>query len=155
MKNILGINLIELKNAPVFAKIAILIYWVASLQYLYVTIDGIFPDKIIREPISTSTIPVVVIIWIEAILFAFGALKLFLAFKLSTRKNWARIAVLIVSTLLAVFLVQGVINTVIIGPLPFLALLKGTYGLFAEVAAALLLLLPKSRGWFAPKRASV
>jgi lysylphosphatidylglycerol synthetase-like protein (DUF2156 family) len=155
MKNILGINLIELKNAPVFAKIAIFIYWLASLQYLYVTIDGIFPHKIIREPISTSTIPVVVIIWIEAILFAFGALKLFLAFKLSKRKNWARIAVLIVSTLLAVFLVQGVINTVIIGPLPFFALLKGTYGLFAEVAAAFLLLLPKSRGWFAPKRASV
>ncbi|MFM0729689.1 hypothetical protein PQQ52_04225 [Paraburkholderia sediminicola] len=154
MKNILGINLIVLKSAPVFAKIAIVIYWFAALQYLYATMGGIFPHKIIREPVSTPAIPVAAIIGIGLILYAFGALKLFLAFKLSARKNWARIAVVIVSTLLAVFLIQGVIITVIIGPLPFFALLKGTYGLFAEVVAALLLLLPKSRGWFVPKRVS-
>lgn len=37
----LEINSIALKNAPVFVKTAIAIYWIASLQYLCVTIGGL------------------------------------------------------------------------------------------------------------------
>jgi hypothetical protein len=154
MKNNLEINLIALKNAPVFAKIAILIYWAASLQYFYITIDGIFPYKIGRDSISAPNVPVMAIVLATALCLTFAALKLFLAFKLSARKNWARVMVVIVSALLAAFLIHAMINTVIIGQLPFFILLKSTYGLVAEVVAASLLLLPQSRGWFAPKRAS-
>ncbi|MGA7778036.1 MAG: hypothetical protein WCA85_10055 [Paraburkholderia sp.] len=147
----LGINSIALKNGPVFVKIAIVIYWVASLQYLCVTIGGIF---IMSEPISKPAIPFGAIIGVAEILITFGALKLFLAFKLLKRKNWARIVVVIVSALLAAFLIQGAINVTMATQHVFFDILKHNYGLFAEIVAASLLLLPQSRGWFEPKGTS-
>ncbi len=149
MKNNPAISLTELKNAPVFTRIAILIYWAASLQYLYT----IFPHRTGINPASTLHAPVTLMISTAAFLFALGVLKLFLAFKLSTRKNWARIVVVAISTLLAAFLIYAIIyGAIIIAHLPILSLLKSTYGLFSEVVAASLLLLPQSRDWFAPKK---
>lgn len=104
------------------------------------------------EPIFRPAIPLAAIIGIAAILFAYGALKLFLAFKLLKRKNWARIGVVIVSGLLAAFLIQGAINIAMVTQHVFLVMVKHNYGLVAEIVAASLLLLPQSRGWFASKR---
>lgn len=157
MGNHLGISLIETKNAPVFAKIAILIYWVASLLTLYFVMHAIFNEKIMRDLISTSTVPVdtihTLVISTFAAGFAFAVLQIFLAFKLLTRKNWARIVVVTISTLMAAaFIYQAYIS--ITYHIPFFPVLKNTYWLVAEVVAASLLLLPKSRGWFSPKRTS-
>jgi hypothetical protein len=151
MENNLRINLIALKNAPFIAKIAILIYCVATLQFLCLTIGGTF---FMIAPIFRPAIPLVAIIGIAAILLAYGALKLFLAFKLLKRKNWARIGVVIVSALLAAFLIQGAINIAMVTQHGFLIVVNHNYGLVAEIVAASLLLLPQSRGWFAAKRTS-
>jgi hypothetical protein len=151
MENNLMVNLIALKNAPFFAKIAIVIYCVATLQFLCLTIGGIF---FMIEPIFRPAIPLDAIIGIAAILFAYGALKLFLAFKLLKRKNWARIGVVIVSALLAAFLIHGAINIAMVTQHVFLVMAKHNYGLVAEIVAASLLLLPQSRGWFVSKRTS-
>jgi hypothetical protein len=43
---------------------------------------------------------------------------------------------------------------IILHLLPFSVVLKSGYWPVAEVVAASLLLLPKSRGWFVPKRTS-
>jgi hypothetical protein len=51
MENHLGTDLIAPKKAPVSAKIAILIYWVISLLYLFFAVAGILTDKIIRDSI--------------------------------------------------------------------------------------------------------
>src|SRR5471030_1041826 len=152
----LGTSLIETKEAPVFAKIAILIYWVASLLTLYFVMHAIFTEKIIRDSISASKIPVdtvhMLVIGILAAGFAFAVLQVFLAFKLSRRKNWARIVVAIISTLIAAALIyQAYIS--ITYHIPFLPVLKSSYWLIAEVVAASLLLLPQSRGWFSPNKA--
>ncbi|CAE6909700.1 hypothetical protein R69608_03456 [Paraburkholderia nemoris] len=151
MESNLRINLVALKNAPIIAKIAILIYCVASLQFLCLTLGGIF---FMIEPIFKPAIPLDAIIWIAAILFAYGGLKLFLAFKLLKRKNWARIGAVIVSALLAAFLIQGAINIAMVTQHAFFDIVKHNYGLVAEIVAASLLLLPQSRGWFASKRTS-
>jgi hypothetical protein len=157
MKSHLGTDLTEVKNAPVLAKIAISIYWVASLLTLYFVMDDIFTSKSIRDLISESNVPLdnahKIIIPLLAAGLAFAVLKLFLAFKLSTRKNWARIVVMIISTLMAAaFIYQAYIS--ITYKITFLPVLKNTYWLVAEIVAASLLLLPKSRGWFALKRTS-
>ena len=156
MKDNLGTSLIETKDAPVLAKIAISIYWVASLLTLYFVMHAIFTEKIIRDSISAPKIPVdtvhMLVIGILAAGFAFAVLQVFLAFKLSARKNWARIVVGIISTLMAAaFIYQAYIS--VSYRLPFFPVLKSSYWLVAEVVAALLLLLPKSRDWFSPNKA--
>ena len=157
MENNLGINLIAPKNAPLLAKIAILIYWVAALLNILFVMGDILVDKNTRYFISTLNAPVdfanQVVIYILAVGFAFAVLKLFLAFKLSTRKNWARIVVVGISTLLAAALIYQAYLSIVY-TIPFLPVLKNTYWLVAEIVAASLLLLPKNRGWFAPKGAS-
>jgi hypothetical protein len=152
MESNLRINLVALKSAPAIAKMAILIYCFASLQFLCLTIGGIF---FMIEPMFRPAIPLDAIVGVAAILFGYGALKLFLAFKLLKRKNWARIGVVIVSALLAAFLIQGAINIATVSQHAFFDIVKHNYGLVAEIVAASLLLLPQSIGWFASKRASV
>jgi len=109
MESNLGINPITPKNAPLLAKIAILICWVAALLNILFVMGDILVDKTTRHFISTLNGPVdfahQVIIYILAAGFAFAVLKLFLAFKLSTRKNWARIVVVGISNLLAAALI--------------------------------------------------
>jgi hypothetical protein len=117
----------------------------------------ILVDKTTRHFVSTLSAPVdfadKVIIYILAAGFTFAILKLFLAFKLSTRKNWARIVVVGMSTLLAAALIYQAYLSIFY-TIPFLPVLKNTYWLAAEIVAASLLLLPKIRGWFAPKSMS-
>ena len=80
MKDNLETSLIETKDAPVLAKIAILIYWVASLLTLYLVMHAIFTEKIIRDSISAPKIPVdtihMLVIGILAAGFAFAVTRL-------------------------------------------------------------------------------
>jgi len=161
MENHLGTDLIAPKKAPVSAKIAILIYWVISLLYLFFAVAGILTDKIIRDsifapaPNASDNGAHSALIFLAAAWLAFAALKLFLTFKLSTRKNWARVTVMIISALLAAgFIYLFIYMGIILHLLPFFVVLKSSYWPVAEVVAASLLLLPKSRGWFVPKRTS-
>ena len=161
MENHLGTDLIAPKKAPVSAKIAILIYWVISLLYLFFAVAGILTDKIIRNSIFAPAPNTPdngvhsALIFLAAAWLAFAALKLFSTFKLSTRKNWARITVMIISALLgAGFIYLFIYMGFILHLLPFSVVLKSSYWPVAEIVAASLLLLPKSRGWFVPKRTS-
>lgn len=152
MEDNLAINLITQKNFP--AKIAIMIYWAASLlDLLFVTGDFLATRHyIFSRSVSGYSFPKVAI-YLLAAGFVFAVLQLFLAFELSTRKNWARMVVVGISTLLAAGLIYQAYLSIIF-KIPFLHVLKNTYWLIAEIVAASLLLLPKSKDWFAPKRAS-
>ncbi|RFU47598.1 hypothetical protein [Paraburkholderia sp. DHOC27] len=151
MENNRGSAITALKNAPVFVKTAISLYALAVLQYLVVTLGGLI---FMMRPVSRPAVPLDALFGIAALLLAFGVLKAFLAFKLFRRKNWARIVVVIVSALVAALLIQGAIVVSKVDPHASFNTLTHNYGLVAEIAAALLLLLPQSKGWFVPKRAS-
>jgi hypothetical protein len=151
MESTLEINSIALEKYSVLPKIAILIYWAAALQYLY---SEFFPHKIIVNSISVHTMPTSLLLGLLAFLLAFGVFKLFLAFKLSRRKNWARIVVVIIASAQAVFLIQGTLGMAHVSQQALFALFTRAWGLYAEIVVAVLLLLPQSWGWFAPKRAS-
>lgn len=152
MGNALGKNEFSIKTASAFAKIAIAIYAITSLLCLRDAIGGFLYYEIGKHSVSASKVPVDVTIVFATVLLIIAILKFFLTFKLLTRKNWARIVVVIVSTLLAAFLIFVIIYTAIVIPsISFLTLLKNNYGYFAEVVAASLLLLPKSRGCFVSK----
>lgn len=151
MENTLQINSIEPDKPFALPKIAILMYWAAALQYLY---SQFFPHKVIINSIPTHTMPTLLLFGLLAFLLAFGVLKLFLAFKLSRRKNWARIVVVIIASAQAVLLIQGTIAMAHLSQQALFTLLTNAWGLYAEMVVAVLLLLPQSWDWFAPKRAS-
>jgi asparagine N-glycosylation enzyme membrane subunit Stt3 len=147
--------LIALETAPVSTKSAIPIYRATSLLSLYFVADEILTDRAISGSVFSRGAPVdtvqTVLVVIVAIGAAFAALKVFLSFKLLARKNRARIAVLVITTLLAAaFLYQAYIFFTY--GIPFFPVLKNTCWLVAGLAVAVLLLLPQRRGWFATKR---
>jgi hypothetical protein len=149
------IDSIAQERFSILPKIAILMYWAAALQHLY---SQFFPHKMTGNsiPIHTDshTMPTSLLIGVLVFALALGALKLPLSFRLSRRKNWARIVVVVIASAQAVFLIPGTIAMTHVSQQAFFVLLINSWGLYAEIVAAVLLLLPQSWGWFAPSRAS-
>jgi lambda repressor-like predicted transcriptional regulator len=151
MESTLEVNSIALEKSSFLPKIAILIYWAAALQFLY---SAFFPRKVVRSSISTHTMLPTWLLGLLVFFLAYGVLKLFLAYKMSRRKNWARIVVVIIAAAQGVFLIPGAIAMAQLSQQALVTLLTHSWGGYAEIVAAVLLLLPQSWDWFAPRRAS-
>lgn len=151
MESTLEINSVPPQRSSALPKIAILIYWASVLQYFYI---GFFQRSITKTPVSTHTMPASLLLGLLVFFLAFGVFKLLLAFKLSKRKNWARIVVVIIAAAQAVLLIQGTIAMAHVSQQAVLTLVTHAWGLYGEILVAVLLLLSQSRSWFAPTRAS-
>jgi hypothetical protein len=149
MENILEISATSRRKQPMLPKVAILIYWAASFQYLF---SLFFSPKIVRASVPVRTMPSALLYGLFAFLLAVGLLKLFLAFKLSKRRNWARFVVVAIALAQAVFVVPGTIAMAQVSQQAVFALFANAWGLYAEMVTAVLLLLPQSWSWFAPER---
>ena len=147
MNSALEAKPIHLEKKPsALPKVAVLVYWAATVQYFYPTS---FMRSSLTKPHFTKPMPASLLHGLVVVFLAYGILKLLLAYKLANRRNWARVLVIIIAGAQAVLLIQGSVTMGKISGQAVFDLFASNWGLYVEVTVAALLLLPQSRNWFA------
>ena len=143
------------QGVPVITRIAVLMLWGVFVSYLWGMVDGLASMPSI-EALSHPGVSASAVRYIElcviSVFILYAVLKLFFLFKLSARKNWARITLIVMTALLVGVALYPIIST----HLPRAQWHpKNLVSPVFEVVAIILLLMPSSAGWFRSNRPAI